>query len=427
MDPISELHEAARLCRAHDEWRGQTINLIASENVLSPAARALLDSDFHHRYAEGHPGARYYEGTRFIDEIEARTHKLISGIFNADRVDVRLPSGTMANEAVFSALMKEGGTALVHGVAGGGHISHARFGALGKHADRIAELPRRADGFVLDGEAASEMILAERPRLVVLGRSLFLFPEPVAEIRPACDEVGATILFDASHVLGLISGGEFQDPLGEGADLMTASTHKTYFGPQRGVIMARGKSDEWWKPIDRGVFPGVTSNHHLFSLPSLYGASLEVREFGRDYARAVIRNARALAASLDRRGFAVAAKELGFTASHQVAINVAEFGGGRDVSRNLCTNGVICNMNLLPGEPRKQARNPSGIRLGVQEMTRFGMDEEAMDRIAALMRACLADGKDISADCAALRREYPEIRYGFGLDALEALTAVAEA
>ena len=426
MDPRSQLHDIARLCRAQNEWRGRTINLIASENVLSPAARALLDSDFHHRYAEGHPGARYYEGTRYIDEVEAKTHRLVSEIFRADRVDVRLPSGTMANEAVFSALMKDGGTALVHGVAGGGHISHARFGALGKHADKIVELPRRADRFILDGEAASELILAERPRLVVLGRSLFLFPEPVADIRDACDEVGATILFDASHVLGLIAGGEFQDPLSEGADLMTASTHKTYFGPQRGIIVARTKDDSWWKPIDRGVFPGVTSNHHLFSLPSLWAASLEISEFGRDYARAVIRNAQALAASLAKRGFDVAARELGYTASHQVALCVAEQGGGRDVSAKLCANGVICNMNLLPDEPSKNARNPSGIRLGVQEMTRFGMDEEAMDRIAALMHACLVDGREIAAECALLRSEHPEIQYGYGLDELETLAAVAD-
>jgi glycine hydroxymethyltransferase len=224
MEPRLELREIDRLCRAQDEWRGATINLIASENVLSPAARRLLDSDFHHRYAEGHPGERYYEGTRFIDAIEDRTRRLVAELFGADRVDVRLPSGTTANEAVFSALMKGGGTALAHGVAGGGHISHARFGALGKRADRIVELPRLADGFHMDAPAARALIAAERPRLVVLGRSLFLFPEPIEEIRGACDEVGAVILYDASHVLGLIAGGAFQDPLGEGVDLFTAST-----------------------------------------------------------------------------------------------------------------------------------------------------------------------------------------------------------
>ena len=419
MDTRADLLAMARLCREQDRWRGETINLIASENVLSPAARALLDSDFHHRYAEGHPGARYYEGTRVIDEVETRTRELISSVFNADSVDVRLPSGTMANEAVFSALLKEGGTALVHGVAGGGHISHARFGALGKHADKILELPRMDDGFRLDPAAASTMIRAERPRLVVLGRSLFLFPEPVADIRAACDDAGALILFDASHVLGLVAGGEFQDPLSEGADLITASTHKTYFGPQRGIIVSRRTDEEFWKPIDRAVFPGVTSNHHLFSLPSLYAASLEVKEFGASYAKDVIRNAKALATALDALGFEVAAKSIGYTNSHQVAFSAAAHGGGRDASRRLCDNGVITNMNLLPGEPRKNARNPSGIRLGVQEMTRFGMDEAAMERIAGLIHACLVDGKAIGEQCRDLRGEFPEIRYGFGLDGIE--------
>ena len=416
-DPLLEVH---RLCREHDEWRSGTINLIASENVLSPAARRLLDSDFHHRYAEGHPGARYYEGTRFIDEIEDNTRRLITEILGADRVDVRLPSGTMANEAVFSALMPTGATALAHGVAGGGHISHARIGALGKRTDRILELPRLPDGFRMDGAAARDVIARERPALVVLGRSLFLFPEPVAEIREACDEAGAVVLYDASHVLGLITGGRFQDPLREGADLITASTHKTYFGPQRGIIAARGKDDAWWKPIDRAVFPGVTSNHHLFSLPSLYAASLEVKEFGRAYAAAVVANAKALAAALDGLGFTVAAKDLGYTESHQVAVDMGDHGGGRDISARLAKGGIICNMNLLPGEPGKNARNPRGIRLGVQEMTRYGMGPEEMERIASLIEDCVAKGLDVGAECRRLRSDFPQIRYGFGLDCLVA-------
>lgn len=419
MKALGELREVHRLCRKNDTWRASTINLIASENVLSPAARRMLDSDFHHRYAEGHPGDRYYEGTRYIDAVEDRTRRLVADVFSADQVDVRLPSGTTANEAVFSALLKKGGIALSHGVAGGGHISHARFGALGKRADKILELPRRADGFVLDDVAAAAMVREVKPRLVVLGRSLFLFPEPMAAVREACDETGTLVLYDGSHVLGLIAGGEFQDPLTEGADLVTASTHKTYFGPQRGVILARGKDEEFWRPIDRAVFPGVTSNHHLFSLPSLFAATLEVKEFGKDYAQATIRNAKALAEALARRDFAVAAADLGFTESHQVAVDVGDHGGGRDVSRRLCENGVICNMNLLPGEPGKNARNPRGIRLGVQEMTRYGMGAEAMDRIAGLIHECLVEQKPIADECRRLRGDFPTIRYGFGLDQVE--------
>ncbi len=413
-----EVREVAETCRAQDLWRASTINLIASENVLSPAARAVLDSDFHHRYAEGHPGARYYEGTRFIDEIEARTSRVVAEIFRADRVDVRLPSGTTANEAVFSALLKEGGTALAHGIAGGGHISHAMIGALGKRADRILELPRLKDGFRLDAQAGAELIRKERPRLVVLGRSLFLFPEPVREMRAACDEVGAILLYDASHVLGLIAGGRFQDPLAEGAHVLTASCHKTFFGPQRGIIAAKGVDDDLWKAIDRAVFPGVTSNHHLFTLPALLVASLEVCDFGADYARAVIANAKAFAAALEACGLVVAAKDLGYTESHQVAVDVGDLGGGREASARLSRGGVICNMNLLPGEPGKNARNPRGIRLGVQEMTRFGMGPAQMATIAEWMRGILVSGRDHSKDAASLRAGFSTVRFGYGIDAV---------
>jgi glycine hydroxymethyltransferase len=415
MSALDELREIAQLCRRNDAWRKDTINLIASENVLSPAARHLLDSDFHHRYAEGHPGKRYYEGTRFIDEIEDRTRRLVASVLRADRVDVRLPSGTLANEATFSALLPVGVTALAHGLDGGGHISHARFGALGKRAARILELPRLGDGYRLDAPRAREMIRAERPQIVVLGRSLFLFPEPVKEIKEACVEAKALILYDASHVLGLVAGGLFQDPLAEGADVMTASTHKTYFGPQRGIIAARGKDEEFWKPIDRSVFPGVTSNHHLFSLPSLHAATLEMREFGAEYAGAIVRNAKALAAALHRNGLRVDAADLGFTESHQVAVDVGEHGGGRDVARRLGEAGIICNMNVLPGREGQTPLRPRGIRLGVQEMTRFGMREPQMERIAELMRESIVGGKNVEDECRRLRADHAEIRFGFSL------------
>jgi glycine hydroxymethyltransferase len=419
MPALDELREIVQLCRRADAWRSETINLIASENVLSPAARRLLDSDFHHRYAEGHPGKRYYEGTRYIDEIEGRTERLVASIFKADRVDVRLPSGTMCNEAAFSALLPHGATALAHGLDGGGHISHARFGALGKRAGRILELPRLPDGYRLDAAKARDLIRAERPRMVVLGRSLFLFPEPVAEIKDTCVETGTLILYDASHVLGLVAGGAFHDPLAEGADVLTASTHKTYFGPQRGIIVGRGGDEESWKPIDRAVFPGVTSNHHLFSLPALYAASLEMREFGAAYAQAIVRNARALAASLHRRGFRVDAADLGYTASHQIAVDVTELGGGREAARRLAEAGIICNMNVLPGRAGQTPLRPCGLRLGVQEMTRYGMREAEMDRIAELMRECLVGGKNVEGECRKLRAEHAEIRFGYSLAQLE--------
>ena len=266
---LTGLHEVRDLVRRHDAWRARTLNLIASENVLSPAAREVLDSDLLHRYAEGHPGGRYYEGTRYVDEIESRASAACRRVFKCGWADVRPISGTVSNEAVFSRLVPRGATVIAHKVATGGHISHDRMGALGKRTDRILPWPTLPDGYTLDAAAARDLISKEQPALVVLGRSLFLFPEPVAQIREAASEAGTKIVFDGAHVLGLVAGGCFQDPLAEGADVLTGSTHKTFFGPQRGVVLATGRDEALRQAVDKGVFPGSTSNHHLFSLPSL--------------------------------------------------------------------------------------------------------------------------------------------------------------
>ncbi len=407
------LQRVRRAVDAHDTWRCHTVNLIASENVLSPAARSVLDSDLLHRYAEGHPGGRYYEGTRYVDEIETLTTAAMRRIFDAGWADVRPISGTVANEAVFSRIVPQGAPAVAHTVAGGGHISHARIGSLGKRTKNIFAWPMQEDGYTIDVPAARDLIAREKPAVVVLGRSLFLFPEPVRELRDVCREHGTRMLYDGAHVLGLIAAGAFQDPLREGADVLNGSTHKTFFGPQRGVMLTLGDSDAFDKTLDKGVFPGSSSNHHLFSLPTLLVSALEVERFGAPYAAATIANAQALGASLAKRGFEVSMADRGFTASHQVAVDVAPFGGGKDVSARLCEQDIICNMNLLPGEPGKNAFNPRGVRLGVQEMTRFGMGADEMDAVADLMHAAVTAQRDVRPEVAALRGRFPDVQYGF--------------
>jgi glycine hydroxymethyltransferase len=398
-----------------DTWRRHALNLIASENLLSPAARAVLDSDLLHRYAEGHPGGRYYEGTRYVDEIELATTQAMCRLFGTTWADVRPISGTVANEAVFSRLVPQGAPVVAHPVATGGHISHARMGSLGKRTNRILPWPSTPDGFGIDVPAARDLIAKERPAVVVLGRSLFLFPEPVREIREVCDEVGTLVVYDGAHVLGLIAGGTFQDPLREGAHVLNGSTHKTFFGPQRGVVLALGGDEALTKTLDKGVFPGSSSNHHLFTLPALYVSTLEMAEFGRAYARAILANAQALARALFLRGFAVAAADQGFTKSHQVAVDVAAQGGGKAVSKRLADQDIICNMNMLPGEAAKNALDPRGIRLGVQEMTRNGMGPEEMDAIAALFEAALLKGQDVRNEVHALRERFPEVQHGYSV------------
>src|SRR5262245_29214840 len=214
------LQRVQAILREQDEWRSRALNLIASENVLSPAARDVLDSDLLHRYAEGHPGGRYYEGTRYVDEIEILCTEVIKRLFRCGFADVRPMSGTIANEAVFSQIVPQGAPAIAHTVASGGHISHARIGSLGKRTNRILPWPMTEDGWAIDVPKARDLIASERPAVVVLGRSLFLFPEPVRDVKDVCDEVGTKVVYDGAHVLGLIAAGTFQDPLREGAHVL---------------------------------------------------------------------------------------------------------------------------------------------------------------------------------------------------------------
>ncbi|MHC5011464.1 MAG: serine hydroxymethyltransferase [Planctomycetota bacterium] len=416
--PSVELQRIRKILGEHDAWRSHTLNLIASENVLSPAARSVLDSDLLHRYAEGHPGGRYYEGTRYVDEVETLATEAFKRIFRCSYADVRPISGTVANEAVFSRLVPQGAPVVAHTVADGGHISHARMGSLGKRSSRILPWPTEEDGWAIDLGAARDMIARERPAVVVFGRSLFLFPEPVAELRDVCEEVGVPMFYDGAHVLGLIAAGVFQDPLHEGAHILTGSTHKTFFGPQRGVVLSNSADPALCKRLDKGVFPGSSSNHHLFSLPSLLVSALETETYGKPYAEAIVANAQALGAGMHRRGLDVACADRGFSASHQVAVDVAEYGGGKEVSSRLASQDIISNMNMLPGEPARNAMNPRGIRLGVQEMTRYGMGPEEMDAIAELMHQAITGQKDVRRDVAALRARFADVQYGFQIDDL---------
>lgn len=411
---MERLAKLRQTLAAQDAWRARCLNLIASENVLSPEARDVLQSDFLHRYAEGHPGNRYYEGTRYIDEIETAVRDAIVALFGAAWADVRPISGTVANEAVFSRLVPHGATVVAHPIAGGGHISHARIGALGKRTKNILAWPTQSDGYSIDVPKARDLIAREKPALAVLGRSLILFPEPVAELADVCREHGTHLFYDGAHVLGLVAAGRFQAPLAEGADVLCGSTHKTFFGPQRGVVLAAREEPALSGTLDKGVFPGSSSNHHLFSLPSLLVATWEIEAFGVAYADATIANARALARALVARGFNVPLGDRGWTASHQVALDVGEHGGGYEAGKRLCSEDIVCNMNLLPGEEGKNALRPRGLRLGVQEMTRMGMGTDEMDVVAGLIHDVVVGRRHVAAQVHELRARFADVHYRFG-------------
>ena len=407
-----EVTEVEQLIEKQNSWRDTCINLIASENVLSQRARARAGSDFAHRYAEGHPGERYYRGTSYIDAIENQLKTNLKIMFECDHSEVRPISGTNANEAVFSRMLCPGDVVMVNSTPAGGHISHHREGSLGKFTKNIIDIPLTADGYHMDLDKTIYLIEKARPKMIVLGKSLFLFPEPVAEIGEVCQKYKCRIMFDAAHVLGLIAGKRFQRPLKEGAFLMTASTHKTYFGSQRGIILSN-MEEEYWRRIDRGAFPGSSSNHHLDTLAQMAICTYEMMEFGEQYAEDTIKNARTLAAALDKYGFDVQGKDFGYTQSHQVAVNVREFRGGEKVSRTLELNDIILNMNMLPHEPLRNHDRPDGIRIGVQEMTRFGMGVQEMERIAELIKECIIDNKPVKEEVNRFRSQYRKVHYSY--------------
>ena len=400
------------LVRDQNDWRGACINLIASENVTSRRVRGLMGSDFAHRYAEGHPGERYYQGTEVIDEIESDLKQHMKSLFRCKRADVRPISGTVANDAVFSRYIRWGDIVLVNSTPAGGHISHHRAGSVGKYTKNIVNFPLTPDGWHIDVDHTMDILRSFDPKVLIMGKSLFLFPEPVKELAPYCRKKGIQLIYDAAHVLGLVAGGQFQDPLGEGASIVTGSTHKTFFGSQRGVILSNLDEEEWRK-IDKGAFPASSSNHHLETLVALTFATYEMREFGAEYARQVVANAKHFARKLFDLGFKVQGEQFGFTETHQVAVDMTELGGGESAARNLKDNRIIVNMNLLPFEPLDHVTSPSGIRLGVQEMTRVGMRETEMERIAELFKRCLMDKRFVGDEVKEFRAKFQEVGYSF--------------
>lgn len=401
----------------HNTWRRSCLNLIPSENVMSPLAEALYMNDMMHRYAEGRPRRRLYQGLTYVDQAEEMVADLMSRLFRVKHVEPRPVSGTIANASVFRALSPPGGKAVVAPVQAGAHVSHTRFGTLGALGIEHVEMPFDPEGMSIDVDKAVKVIESARPSFVVLGGSLYLFPHPLKEIAEAAHSVGARVVYDAAHVLGLIAGRRWRDPFEAGADVVTASTHKTFPGPQGGVVLTNG--EEIYRSVARTIFPWFVSNHHLHRLPATAVTALEMLEFGEAYADQIVRNARAFAQALAEEGFKVVGEHLGYTRSHQVVVDVRPQGGGAKAAELLERANIIVNKNLLPHDPPEAVRDPSGIRTGVQEMTRLGMREDDFREVARLFRTALIDRKDpdeVKKRVVELRAGFRKVLFTFDLD-----------
>ncbi|HIH60580.1 MAG TPA: serine hydroxymethyltransferase [Ferroplasma sp.] len=404
------------LARKHNKFFEESIPLIASENIMSPMAMEMLLTDLGFRYAEGLPHKRYYQGNQIVDIIEDKVTDLGRALFNAKYVDPRPLSGTNSNMAVLYAFTKPGETITTPALSGGGHISSAPFGAVGFRGLKTRNYPFDVDEMNIDVDGTIKLLKEVKPKLAWFGQSVFLFPTPLKELRETLDEIGATVVYDAAHVLGLIAGRQFQDPLREGAQIITGSTHKTLPGPQHGIIV--GETDEEkWKKVQRGVFPGTLSNHHLNAMAALGVTLAEHLEFGESYAKQIIKNAQILGSELSSYGFKVLGEKNGYTKSHTLAIDVSSNGGGKEVAEKLESCNIILNKNLLPLDDNKKSMNPSGIRIGTQEVTRIGFKESDIKYVAELISDIIIKKKDpekMREKVREFKSQFDEVKYCFG-------------
>ena len=397
----------------HHEWFDNSIPLIASENIPSPAVREAVMSDFGNRYAEGWPGERVYAGCTYIDEVEIQCMELAQKLFKAEFADVRSVSGVVANLAIYSAYSNPGDVMIASSIPAGGHISHGKkehSGTAGLvHGLDIEFFAFDPEEMTLDVDKTKAKVedlksQGKLPKIAMFGGSVFLFPHPVKELSEFLKGHGMHINYDAAHVAGLIAGGKFQDPLREGTDTMTMSTHKTLFGPQGGLVLGFEKHAE---PIKKAMFPGLTSSHHIHHMGAKAVAFAEALEFGKDYAEQTIKNAKALASELNNVGFKVLGEKRGYTESHQTVVNVLDYGDGGTIEADLEKANIIVNRQLIPGDLKanRHYMHPGGIRLGTSEITRLGMKESEMKEIASLLKQVVVDKKD-AAEIAARVKEF---------------------
>ncbi|MDC0203679.1 serine hydroxymethyltransferase [Candidatus Nitrosopelagicus sp.] len=408
----------------HHEWFENSIPLIASENIPSPAVREAVMSDFGNRYAEGWPGERVYAGCTYIDEVEIQCMELAQKLFDAEFADVRSVSGVVANLAIYSAYSNPGDVMIASSIPAGGHISHGKkehSGTAGLvHGLDIEFFAFDPEEMTLDVDKTKAKVedlksQGKLPKIAMFGGSVFLFPHPVKELAEFLKGHGMHINYDAAHVAGLIAGGKFQDPLREGTDTMTMSTHKTLFGPQGGLVLG---SEEHAEPIKKAMFPGLTSSHHIHHMGAKAVAFAEALEFGKDYAEQTIKNAKALASELNNLGFKVLGEKRGYTESHQTVVNVLDYGDGGTIEADLEKANIIVNRQLIPGDLKagRHYMHPGGIRLGTSEITRLGMKESEMKEIASLLKQVVVDKKDageITAHVKEFKTDFKKTQYCF--------------
>jgi len=399
--------EIFKLIKDEERYEIDSIRLIPSENYVSKAVLEATGSVLTNKYSEGYSGRRYYEGQRYIDQIETIAVERAKALFKVDHANVQPYSGSPANLAIYYALAKPGeklmGLALPHG----GHLSHGwgvtlsgtLWTAVPYEVDRETQL--------IDYDAMRSQARKERPRIIIAGTTAYPRQLDFKIFAEVAKEVGAYLLADISHIAGLIVGGVHPDPAPY-ADVMMTTTHKTLRGPRGAMIMCKA---EFAERIDRAVFPGLQGGPHNHSTAGISVALKEAAtaEF-KQYAANVIRNAKALADELLARGFTLVS---GGTDTHLILIDLQSKNvTGRKAAKAMDAAGIVCNFNTVPYDPRKPF-SPSGIRLGTPAVTSRGMGDAEMRQIAKWIDSAISHLNDeaalkrIAAEVTEMCRKFP--------------------
>ncbi|MDP6778378.1 MAG: hypothetical protein QGI83_16605 [Candidatus Latescibacteria bacterium] len=409
MDLEHEIRALDALIETHITYRADCLNLIASENRPSPLVERLLvdELDRHYGYYTGiDAGNREYPGNAHLIEIEEKVQELARQLFRAEYVDFRPLSGNIAGIIAAFGLGRPGDTVL--------EVENAH-----KYAEKLAtsalkvdlkaiSIPWDGPRYNIDLHRTVSLIEAHRPGLVIVGSAIFLFPQPVRELREAMDRhcPGSCLVYDAAHVMGLIAGGAFQSPLEEGADVIITSTHKTLAGPQGGMILANDRTV--MERIAEATSPLMIANHHLSRLPSLAATFLEWLAHGPEHAGAIVSNAKCLGQALQDRGVPMVGVDQGFTESHTLLAIVDAFGESDTMARRLETCNILVNPLPLPEEV-----GTHGLRLGVQEVTRWGMTASDVPEVAdCIVDALRGEDEDcVKRRVAELARRFDGIKW----------------
>ncbi|BDG60236.1 serine hydroxymethyltransferase [Caldinitratiruptor microaerophilus] len=375
-----EIYEAIQ---REEQRQREKIELIASENFVPRAVLEAMGSVLTNKYAEGYPGRRYYGGCENVDVVEDIARERIKRVFGAEHANVQPHSGAQANMAVYHALLQPGDTVLGMNLAEGGHLTHGSPVNFSGKLYRFVSYGLNPETERVDYDEVLRLAKAHRPRLIVAGYSAYPRVLDFARFREIADEVGAYLMVDMAHFAGLSATGHYPNPVPH-AHVVTSTTHKTLRGPRGGLILCKA---ELAKPIDSAVFPGTQGGPlmHVIAAKAVAFKQLLEPSF-RDYSERIVRNARALADGLLRRGFRLVT---GGTDNHLMLVNLIPMGlTGRDVEKLLDRVGITVNKNAVPRDPQKPMVT-SGIRIGTPAVTTRGMREAEMDRIAELIATAI--------------------------------------